>query len=317
MKKILVTGSAAYDFLLSHEGSFADGIASQQLSSLSVAFLAQHMVRHHGGTGANIAWNLNLLEEQPMLITTVGKDGGEYRTLLEERGLDVSYVEKKEEAMTATAIVATDSEERQITFFHPGADQHGTWPELQEGHEELACGIVSPRDVQLMIRAAEWCSKSGTPYYFDPGQQLLALSSDELSRLVRGSAGVIVNEYEWGLLQERIRCTEENILMQTPLLIVTRGEHGTTFFDADGARNIAPCPAQHVVNPTGAGDAFRAGFLAGVRRGWNTVDCVRLGSALGSFAVEEAGTLLDSLDREQLWLRAERAYREKLPELNS
>jgi len=317
MKKILVTGSAAYDFLLSHEGSFADGIASQQLSSLSVAFLAQHMVRHHGGTGVNIAWNLNLLEEQPLLITTVGQDGGEYRTLLEERGLNVDYVEKLEDKMTATAIVATDSKERQITFFHPGADQQGSWPELQEGNEELACGIVSPRDTQLMVKAAEYCTKNGTQYYFDPGQQLLALSNDELSRLVRGSYGVIVNEYEWELLKDKIHCTEKNILTQAPLLIVTRGEHGVTFFDESGARNVAPCSAERVINPTGAGDAFRAGFLSGIRRGWKTVDCVRLGAALGSFAVEETGTLMDSIDREQLWLRAEHIYGEKLPELNS
>ena len=315
MKKVLVTGSAAYDFLLNHEGSFADGIATQPLSALSVAFVAQHMVRHHGGTGVNIAWNLHLLEEQPLLVTTVGQDGGEYRTLLKERGLDATYIEKREDAMTATAIVATDSDERQITFFHPGADQQGIWPALQEGHEELACGIVSPRDTQLMLKAAQWCTNSGIPYYFDPGQQLLAFSGDELSRLVRGSAGVIVNEYEWGLLRKRIHSTEENILIQTPLLVMTRGEHGATFFAKDGPHIIPPCTPEHVVNPTGAGDAFRAGFLAGVRAGWDTVDCVRLGSALGSFAVEETGTLMDSLDREQVWLRAERAYNEELPML--
>lgn len=311
--RILVTGSTAYDLLLHSEGSFAEGLASQELESLSVAFLAQRFARHHGGTGANIAWNLRLLGEDPLLVSAVGDDGGEYKALLTDRGINTDFVEEVSGHATATAIVSTDSDSRQITFFHPGADQHGSWPDLSQDRDDLAYAIVSPRDAVLMMRAADWCKEFGVPYLFDPGQQILAFGEDELRRALDGSAGVIVNEYEWELLSNKLNCTEENINVITPLLIVTRGEHGATYFDESGGSSVPSCKADCMINPTGAGDAFRSGLLAGLRAGWDTLNCVRLGAAMGSFAVEIEGTLLDSIDKDQLWQRAEEAYGGTLP----
>ncbi len=314
MSRVLVVGSTAYDLLLSSDGSFADGISAQDIDTLSVAFLAQRFARHHGGTGANIAWNLNLLGGQPLLVSTVGNDGGEYLALLKERGVDVKYIEQLEEHATATAIVSTDSAERQITFFHPGADQHGSWPDLSQERDDISYAIISPRDIKLMLESIEWCKKFSVPYIFDPGQQILSFGSDELHRAVKGSAGVVLNEYEWSLFSKVLNCTEENIQSHTPLLVITRGEHGVTYFNADGARNVASCKPDQIINPTGAGDAFRAGLLTGLSSGWDILDCVRLGASMGSFAVESEGTLMDQLDVEQVWLRADMAYRESLPE---
>ncbi len=315
--KILVTGSTAYDLLLQSEGSFEEGLATQQLSSLSVAFLAQRFARHHGGTGANIAWNLRLLGEVPLLVSTVGEDGRPYCALLAERGIATAHVQEVPGQSTATAIVATDSNARQITFFHPGADQYGSWPDLSGERDDLAYAIISPRDVVLMSQAAHWCQQFKVPYLFDPGQQILAFGEDELRRALEGSAGVVVNEYEWELLRSKLHCTEENIHLFTPLLLVTRGEHGVTYFNGGSACTVAPCAPEHILNPTGAGDAFRAGLLAGLRAGWDILQCVRLGAAMGSFAVEIEGTLLEALDPDRVWQRAQEAYGETLPVLNS
>ena len=313
MQRILVTGSTAYDLLLSSSASFAAGLASQELESLSVAFLAQRFARHHGGTGANIAWNLRLLGENPLLVSTVGDDGKPYLALLTEKGINTTHVGEVPGQSTATAIVATDSSARQITFFHPGADQYGSWPDLSDERDDMAYAIISPRDAVLMLRAADWCKQFKVPYLFDPGQQILAFGEDELRRALEGSAGVVVNEYEWELLRRKIHCTEENIHLLTPLLVVTRGEHGVTYFDANGGCSVPPCEPERVVNPTGAGDAFRAGVLAGLRAGWGISHCVRLGAAMGSFAVEIEGTLLEALDLDQVWQRAQEAYGEELP----
>lgn len=315
LMKILVTGSTAYDFLLHSDGSFAEGIEGQDMESLSVGFLAHRLARHHGGTAANIAWGVSLLGGDSLTVSSVGKDGGEYKALLSERGIDVTHIEQLDDYVTATAILATDSHERQIIFFHPGADQHGSWPDLADDREDFSHAIISPRDRSLMLKAAAWCKEFGVPYFFDPGQQILGFSEDELRQGVEGSAGVIVNEYEWGLVQQKLNCTEENIQTITPTLIVTRGEHGVTVFTESGAETIAACKADQIVNPTGAGDALRAGLLVGLNAGWSLRDSVRLGASMGSFAVEIEGTLLDSIDREEVFLRAQSTYTDPLPEL--
>lgn len=311
--KILVTGSTAYDVMLGYNGSFADAIDPKALSELSVSFFSPHYARHHGGTGANIAWNLKLLGVDPLLVSTVGTDGGAYTALLEERGIDTEFVEKLDSHVTATAIIGTDTGERQITFFHPGADADGSWPEIIDRREEISHAIISPRNAVLMNEAVHWCAKNAVPYLFDPGQQVISLSDDELRFGIENSAGLIANEYEWGLISERLNITEENALLKTPMVIVTRGENGVTCFCEEGALNVGPCTPDKVVNPTGAGDAFRSGLLAGMQAGWSRIDCLRLGNAMGSLAVELEGTLIDHVDLDAVLARAEMAYGEKLP----
>ncbi len=325
--KILVTGSVAYDVLLGYDGSFADAIDPEVLEKLSVSFFSPHFARHHGGTGANIAWNLKLLGGDPLLVSTVGTDGGEYLSLFKDRGITTTFLEKREDSVTATAIIGTDTGERQITFFHPGADTKGTWPtyapdgasagkpDLNDHREDISHAIISPRNAILMMQAVRWCEKYKVPYLFDPGQQIIALSTDELTFGLRNSAGVITNEYEWELLSGRLRLSMEDAVRHTPMLIVTKGEKGVACVTKEGAETIAVCPAEKLVNPTGAGDAFRAGFLYGLHAGWSLTDALRLGNSMGSFAVEIEGTLLDAVDREAVWERAKETYGKALPEL--
>lgn len=322
--RILITGSIAYDLLLNYDGSFQDALRGQSLEKLSVSFFVPHLRRHHGGTGANIAWNLRLLGGEPMLVGTVGTDGGSYCALLEERGIDTSHVERRKDSITATAIIGTDNGERQITFFHPGADALGQWPDLSEERDEIAWTVVGARNPVLMMEAVRWCSKAGLPLLFDPAQQVIILSKDELRSAVALSRGVICNDYEWGLLQERTGWSEEEILGHAEFLIVTKGDAGVALSRREmnseqlamsNTMHISACKPDRVVNPTGAGDAFRAGLLFGLEQKWNLADCCRLGAAMGSFAVEMEGTLMESLDREEVWERARIRYGETLPAL--
>lgn len=313
--KILVTGSIAYDLLLTYDGSFADAIDPLKLDQLSLAFVTPHFAKHHGGTGANIAWNLRLLNQSPLLVGTVGSDGGSYTSLLKERGIPIDHVESLGAYATSTALIATDSKERQITFYHPGADSQGTWPELSNEREDIAYSIVSPRDARLMLEAMQWCEGFAVPYVFDPGQQVLAFSEDELHRAIRGSKGVIANDYEWSLLSERTHLSISEFLSVAPFLVVTHADEGLTLYAPEGEKVLPACKAEKVVNPTGAGDGLRAGLLTGLAAKWPLPKAAQLGAALASFVVEQEGTLIDRVDLNEVLGRAEVTYGEPLPTL--
>lgn len=314
--KILVTGSIAYDLLLTYDGSFADAIDPAALQSLSVAFVTPHFSRHFGGCGANIAWGLALLGQEPLLVSTVGTDGDPYVRLLRDRGISLRYVGRADDRMTATAIVASDAQERQITFYHPGADACGTWPDLSK-ERGITHAIVSPCDTSMMLPALRWCAGNGIPTLFDPGQQIGVLGNDDLLRGMKNSAGIIANAYEWDQIGGRLGLSPKEALETVPMVIVTEGEKGLTIHSRDGALRIAPCIPGRVVNPTGAGDALRAGFLTGLSHGWSIEQCGHLGAAMGSFAVEEEGTLLEHLDARAVWERAEETYGEVLPQIGA
>lgn len=315
MKRVLITGSIAYDVLLGYEGSFADAIDPKSLQHLSLSFFSPRYTRHHGGTAANIAWNLRLLECNPLIVGTVGSDGGPYKALLAERGIDVSYIEEKKDHVTATAIIGTDQKECQITFFHPGADSKGTWPDLSDERDDLQYAIVSARDTRLMTEGMQWCAQQKVPVFFDPGQQIIAFSADELKRLTKMSNGVIVNDYEWSLLTEALKLNEKSVLALTPLVIITHGEKGVTLLSNDGTVTLLACAPDRTVDPTGAGDAFRGGFLFGLSRGWDMQNSLKLGAAMGSKVIEQEGTLMDTLDKDEIWARAERTYGQALPNI--
>ena len=311
--KFLINGSIAYDLLLSHDGSFLRGIDPKNLERLSVNYLAPGLKRHHGGTAANIGWNLALLGARPTLISAVGFDGGAYLELLADRGVDISRIERIADAMTATAIIGTDSAERQISFFHPGADARGTFPELRDDREEFAYAIMSPRNPVLMLQGAMECAKQKIPYLFDPGQVIHAFGTDEFRRAVSQSAGLVTNEYEWGIASKILAWREHDVVQACGMLVVTLGDKGLRILTRDADLLIPACATTRFVNPTGAGDAVRAGLLYGLASGWSLIDTGRLSAILGCYVVEQEGTLLDSLDLGEVQSRAVEAYGEKLP----
>ncbi len=312
MKKILITGSIAYDVLLGYDGSFADAISSSGIEKLSVSFFSPHFARHHGGTAANIGWNLKFLGGEPLIVGTVGQDGGEYLALMSGKKIDVTRIERLDDHVTATAIIGTDARERQIAFFHPGADAHGAWPDLADDREDIAYAIIGPRNASLMMEAVRWCRQWKVPYVFDPGQQVIGLGRDELLSSIRGCHILIANGYEWELIRERTGRTPESVLKDAQALIVTRGDKGVDLYEHAGHTTIPACAADKVLNPTGAGDAFRAGLLWGLLRKLSLAQCCRLGAAMGSFCVEREGTLLDALLPADVLARVEATYGEKI-----
>lgn len=311
--RFLINGSIAFDLLLSHDGSFLTGIDQGNLDKLSINYLAQGFVRHHGGTAANIGWNLALLGHTPVLAGAVGIDGAGYLELLSERGVDTSKVERRTDAITATAVIATDTSERQISFFHPGADGLGSFPDLSEEREEYVYAVMSPRNPLLMLRGAAACAAAKIPYLFDPGQVVHAFAEEELHRAVRESRGLIVNEYEWQLASAKLGWKERDVVDACGMLTITLGEKGLRIVTAKDDLHIPAAVPERVVNPTGAGDAVRAGLLVGLASGWSLRDTGRLSAVLGCLVVEQEGTLLDSLDIATLQSRAQQAYGEELP----
>lgn len=313
MPSFLVAGSIAFDTLLAYDGSFADGIDTENLDKLSVGYVTRHLVRHHGGTAANIAWNLSLLKQKVLISASVGHDGDEYLKRLKEKGIDVSLVKQHADHVTSTAIVGTDSDERQITFYHPGADIETKAPDISSLKDDLSHVLVSPHSTTAMLQTARVCQEHGVPYIFDPGQQSLQFAHDDLLRIVKGSNALICNAYEWGLLRESLGWTAEESLNYAGILIVTHGGHGVNIQTQEGSIQIPAVPAKKLINPTGAGDAFRAGFISGLGHGLELRDAARLGSAIASFVVECEGPQLEEFSIGDMEERAEKAYGEKLP----
>lgn len=310
--KYLVNGSIAFDLLLSHDGSFLSGIDTKNLEKLSVNYLAQGFKKHHGGTAANIGWNLALLGHEPLLLGAVGFDGQAYLALLRERGVLTNLVERREDAITATAVIATDTSERQISFFHPGADGLASLPDLSE-EEDIAFAIMSPRNPVLMLKGAAACATLKIPYLFDPGQVVHAFAQGELRHAVKQSRGLVVNEYEWGLASAKLAWSEADVVRECGMLVETLGDEGLRIVTHKESVKIPACTPDRFINPTGAGDAVRAGLLVGLSSGWSLIDTGRLAAILGCMLVEQEGTLLNALDTDTLQERALQNYGEKLP----
>lgn len=311
--KFLVHGSIAIDLFVGYDGSFTDAIDPKALDTLSVSFFSPRYERHHGGTGANIAWNIRLLGDDPLLVGTVGYDGGEYLALLQERGVDTKFIQKLPDHVTATAIIGTDSSEHQIAFFHPGADSHGKLPDLADDRDDIAFAIIAPRDAVLMLQAAEQCKKLKIPYIFDPGQQSHGFAKDEFRHAITGSAGLIVNEYEWQLASKKLEWKESDVVKACGMLVQTLGEKGMAITTSKGRVTVPACKPEKIINPTGAGDAARAGLLYGLARKWPMEQAGRLANILGCLVVEQQGALLDSLEMATIQERAQENYGEELP----
>lgn len=307
-RTILVTGSLSYDLFFRYNGSFQEGIVRADIERLSLCFVTQDHARAHGGTGANIAWNLRLLSEEPLLVGTVGHDGESYRTFLQENGIRAEHIEVLLEHATSTAVIATDSRERQITFFHPGADAAGTWPVSRLDPATIAYAITSPRDVRVTMEALEWCHHHRVPCIFDPGQNMLCFTVDNLRRALRMCSGLVVNASEWETLTSLLSVSLEDVLAIVPWVIITRGADGCHVHTRDESLRLPACPVETIVDPTGAGDAFRAGLLAGLARGWPLVGGCKLGAALAAKVVEQQGCLLPACDLHELSQRMQAVY---------
>ncbi len=239
---------------------------------------------------------------------TVGHDGGPYCAFLQEHGVSTTHVDMLHEHATSTAVIGTDSSQRQITFFHPGADAKGVWPVSRLDPSTISCAITSPRDVRVTMEALTWCHQQSIPCVFDPGQNMLCFTTDDLRRGLGLAAGLVVNASEWETLVSLLSASLEDVLSVVPWVIVTHGAEGCRVHTRDESLRLPACPVTTVVDPTGAGDAFRAGLLAGMARGWPLVDGCKLGAALAAKVVGQQGCLLPMCDLDEVFQKVRTVY---------
>lgn len=288
--RIVVTGSVAYDYMMVFPGQFKDHILADKMHVLSVSFLVESMKRQRGGTAPNIAYNLALLGERPTVMATVGEDFAEYRLWLESRGIDASAIKVVPEDFTSSCFINTDLSDNQITAFYPGAMSHAhTLSFRTAGLQDADLVIIAPNDPAAMSNYAVECRELGIPYLYDPSMQAPRMSADDLRAGFAGAQIFAGNDYEFGMMAEKLGVSEPELRGMVPITVVTKGERGASIF-VEGEEFVIPAARPHnVVDPTGAGDAFRAGFVKGIvhKLPWEVIG--RIASLSGVYAIEHTG----------------------------
>jgi adenosine kinase len=291
----VVTGSVAFDYLMTFPGRFVEHLIPDQMSRLSVSFLVDEMRRVPGGCAPNIAWSLALLGERPLLFATAGSDASDYRDRLALRGVDVSGLRICEDVFTASFFVSTDRDQNQIASFYTGAMARARDLSLDAiDPDGIAMVILSPNDPAAMARYAEECRRSRIPFLYDPSQQVARLSGEDLREGLAGAAILIVNDYEFGILTQKTGLSREEIEETIPAVVITHGADGSTISVAGQgprARHQVP-PARlerEAIDPTGVGDAYRAGLVRGLRIGATWPAAGRMGSVSAVFGLEALG----------------------------
>lgn len=289
--RVVISGSIAFDYLMQFPGRFREHLIEGKLDRISVSFLVETLVRERGGAGANIAYNLALLGERPILMGTAGSDFMDYRAWLDVNGVDTSAVRVIPEVFTASFFVNTDSDNNQIGSFFTGAMAHSRGYRLVEavsGKPDLV--VIAPNDPVAMSELIDECSTSGVPFMFDPSQQVIWLDAEVLRHGTDRCSILIVNEYEWEMIAKKTGFTREALVDAGKTLIVTHGAEGSHIY-AGGEHTIVPVfPVARMTDPTGVGDAYRAGLLKGLACGFGWMLCGQLGSVAAAYVLEHNGT---------------------------
>jgi adenosine kinase len=288
--RIYVTGSIAFDYIMVFPGKFRDHILADKMHVLSVSFLVDSLTQLRGGTGANISYNLALLGMSPVLVGAVGKDFADYRAHLEAAGVDTRGVKVMDELHTASCFINTDLEDNQITAFYPGAMAHAgelSLVELGAGPKDLV--VIAPNDPVAMNKAVAECTAHGIPYLYDPSMQIPRLSKEDLEAGIAGAQMLAGNDYEFGMLAEKLGITENELRRRVPITAMTRGEAGS-LLTVEGEEYVIPAATPTaVVDPTGAGDAFRSGLIRGYAQSLPWPVTGRLAALTGVYAIENRG----------------------------
>ncbi|HEV3408952.1 MAG TPA: carbohydrate kinase family protein [Chthoniobacterales bacterium] len=296
--KTIVTGSIAYDYLMSFPGTFAEHFLPEHLQKVSLSFLVDSMDKRRGGCAPNIAYTLALLGHRPYLMGTAGQDFGEYGEWLDAAGVDISLVKIVPDKFTASFFCSTDQANSQIASFYTGAMAHAGELSFRTVHN-VGLVIISPNDPAAMTQYAEECRTLGYDYIFDPGQQCARMSGGELTDGIKGAKVVICNDYEFELIRQKTGLTENTILEEAELLVITRGEHGCSLYDGGQRTDVPAVPPREIVDPTGVGDAFRGGFMTGMIEGAPYPVCAQLGSVAATYALEHLGGQSHSYTRDE------------------
>jgi len=303
----LICGSLAYDTIMVFHDQFKNHILPDKIHILNVAFLVPDMRREFGGTAGNIAYNLNLLGGKPLIMATVGDDFVSYAGWLNDNGLDMAHVRRIAGNYTAQAFITTDTDDNQITAFHPGA-MNFSHENTVASAQGVKLGIIAPDGRDGMFQHAREFRNADIPFLFDPGQGLPMFSGDELMQFIGMADYMALNDYEAQLMQEKTGQTIEVLAQQVEALIVTLGARGSVIH-ARGQRHEIPCvEADDVVDPTGCGDAYRAGLLYGLAQGWDWVTTGQLAAVMGAIKIASRGGQNHRPTRAEIAERYRRAF---------
>jgi adenosine kinase len=286
--RLIVTGSIAFDYLMSFPGKFTEHFLPEHMQRVSLSFLVDSMDKRRGGCAPNVAYTLALLGERPMLMGTAGQDFGDYRAWLEAANVDTSLVKQVPDKFTASFFCSTDTENNQIASFYTGAMAHAAELSFRTVADP-GLVIISPNDPAAMVQYAEECRTLRIPYIFDPGQQCARMAGDELREGVVGAKIVICNDYEFELLRQKTGMSEDDVLARAEALIVTRGEDGCSIYEKGGQTNVPAVAPHRIVDPTGVGDAFRGGLMKGLASNVGYKVSAQIGSVAATYALEHLG----------------------------
>ena len=307
---ITVTGSLAFDNIMDFPGKFADHIMPDKIHQINLSFLVNTLKKQKGGTAGNIAYNLALLKSPVSILGVAGTDFSEYDKFLKETGVDTSNIKIIAGESSSSAFIMTDLSDNQITAFYPGAMKKAISLSLEGLKTDFL--IISPNDPQAIIKLAKEAQSLNIPYMLDIGMQLPALNSLDLKQIISGSAILIGNDYEISLLKEKSGLSEQELLSQVKILITTLGEKGSIVQTKDKKIEVSAGKPEKVADPTGAGDAYRAGFIAGYLKDLDLKICGQMGSVASCYAIEKYGTTNHKFTLEEFCERYKENFGETL-----
>src|SRR6202790_975731 len=288
-KAALICGSVAYDTILQFKDRFKSHILPDKIHILNVSFLVPDMRREFGGCAANIAYSLRLLGDRGVPMATAGHDFAPYLERMVAQGVPVDHIRGLDETFPAQAFITTDLDDNQITAFHPGAMQHAHLNQVSDAGAGIALGLVAPDGRQAMIEHAAQFAAAKVPFMFDPGQGMPMFGPEELKVFVAQARWIAVNDYEWGLLQQKTGFTVSDITAQVDALVVTQGAEGSVLYTQERTLTVPCAKPRAVVDPTGCGDAYRAGLIHGLLHGLDWETTGRIASLMGSMKIESRG----------------------------
>ena len=305
---ILVSGSLAYDRIMDFSGRFSDHIMPDKIHILNVSFTVNGLTEKFGGTAGNIAYSLALLGEKPRVLATLGRDGDPYMRWLEQQGLTTIGIRIIPEELTASAYITTDAADNQITGFNPGAMKYPSNADLNGIDPANCIAIVAPGNLQDMAEYARTYRALGAFFIFDPGQSLPAWEGDDLARSIEGSNLLVANDYELELIKNKTGLSTDRLLDMVHTIIVTRGEDGCEVLTPKGSVRVPAIPTDNVVDPTGAGDAFRGGLIKGLLQKRPVTRAAQMGTVCAHYAIQRHGTQEHRFSAEEFAAKLERHF---------
>jgi adenosine kinase len=310
---ILVSGSLAFDNIMNFNGKFADSIMADKIHMLNVSFLVDELRKSFGGTAGNIAYTLGLLNTPVSILGIAGKDFTTYKEFLKKHNVDTSYITQIHELYTATAFAVTDKTNNQIWGFYPGADNLSEKLSLDKVNDTITFGSIAPQLPQTMLKLATQYTEKKIPYLFDPGMQLPHFSKDDLLQAFEGAQIIIGNDYETAVMQERTGIADLHALAkQDKIIITTLGAQGSRITTKTESHEVPVAAALEIRDPSGAGDAYRGGLLAGLSRKLPLIQSAQMGALAATFAVEQFGTTTHHYTLEQFKTRFYETFKHKL-----